>query len=109
MNFDQLRKNCQTDIYKNKQPYVKSIKGQKSFYDLEEERIHTEYTQHCREAVQDVLGPVTDKQFGILFSKAWEDGHSSGYYEVVQYLEDLVYFIREWNSEKVALESSFCR
>ena len=97
MDFSELRDNCRTDVYKNKQLYVRSTKEQKSFYALEQERIRNEYTKHCRGAVEGVLGSVTDKQFGILFHEAWERGHSCGYGEVVQYLEDLVYFIKDFN------------
>ena len=97
MDFRQLNENCRADVYKNKQPYVKSTKEQKSFYALEEERIHKEYIQDCRWAAESVLGTVTDKQFGILFNEAWSRGHSSGYYEVVNCLENLVYFIQDFN------------
>jgi len=100
MNFDELRENCRSDLYKNKQPYVKRIPGQVSFYEMEDARIRDEYNKHCREAVQHVLGPITDKQFGLLFGKAWENGHPSGRYEVAQELEDLTYFIREWKEEE---------
>lgn len=97
MNFSQLNENCRTDVYKNKQPYVRSTGNQESFYALEEERIHKDFTEHCRLAAESVLGTMTDKQFGILFNEAWARGHSSGYYDVVSCLENLVYFIQDFN------------
>lgn len=35
---------------------------------------------------------LTDKQFGVIYDKAYEDGHSAGYDEVGQHFQDLYYF-----------------
>ena len=35
---------------------------------------------------------LTDKQFGIIYDKAYEDGHSAGYDEVGLHFQDLYYF-----------------
>ena len=35
---------------------------------------------------------LTDKQFGIIYHKAYEDGHSAGYDEVGLHFQDLYYF-----------------
>lgn len=38
---------------------------------------------------------VNDKQMDIIFSKAWEAGHSSGYMEVFNEVEELLEFIAD--------------
>ena len=35
---------------------------------------------------------LTDKQFGVIYGKAYEDGHSTGYDEVGLHFQDLYYF-----------------
>lgn len=35
---------------------------------------------------------LTDKQFGVIYGKAYEDGHSAGYDEVGLHFQDLYYF-----------------
>lgn len=35
---------------------------------------------------------LTDKQFGIIYDKAYEDGHPAGYDEVGLHFQDLYYF-----------------
>jgi len=35
---------------------------------------------------------LTDKQFGVIYDKAYEDGHSAGYDEVGLHFQDLYYF-----------------
>ena len=35
---------------------------------------------------------LTDKQFGVIYAKAYEDGHSAGYDEVGLHFQDLYYF-----------------
>ena len=35
---------------------------------------------------------LTDKQFGVIYGKAYEDGHSVGYDEVGLHFQDLYYF-----------------
>lgn len=42
--------------------------------------------------LRDDYPELTDKQFGIIYDKAYEDGHSTGYDEVGLHLQDLYYF-----------------
>ena len=45
----------------------------------------------------DINGKVlTNAQLGIIISKAYEDGHSDGYYQVIQEAEDLTSLIRDF-------------
>ena len=42
--------------------------------------------------LRDDYPELTDKQFGIIYDKAYEDGHSTGYDEVGLHFQDLYYF-----------------
>ena len=42
--------------------------------------------------LRDDYPELTDKQFGIIYDKAYEDGHSAGYDEVGLHFQDLYYF-----------------
>lgn len=42
--------------------------------------------------LRDDYPELTDKQFSIIYDKAYEDGHSAGYDEVGLHFEDLYYF-----------------
>jgi hypothetical protein len=39
----------------------------------------------------------TPKQQAILYHKAWQDGHSSGYSEVLMHLQELVDLVDSFN------------
>ena len=40
---------------------------------------------------------LTEKQSAVLFSKAWEDGHSGGIQEVINYFDELVGIVLRFN------------
>ena len=42
--------------------------------------------------LRDDYPELTDKQFGVIYGKAYEDGHSAGYDEVGLHFQDLYYF-----------------
>lgn len=42
----------------------------------------------------------TPKQQAILYTKAWQDGHSYGYSEVLLYLQELVDLVDQFNEAK---------
>ena len=42
--------------------------------------------------LRDDYPELTDKQFGVIYDKAYEDGHSAGYDEVGLHFQDLYYF-----------------
>lgn len=46
--------------------------------------IHSEYSSE-----------LTDAAFTVIFNKAWEDGHSSGHYRVVELVDELTDFVLE--------------
>ena len=52
----------------------------------------------------DVKGP-TQAQVGVIFSRAYADGHSSGYYEVITHAQELVEFINDF-LEKAKIKDS---
>ena len=48
----------------------------------------------------EVKGEVTDNQFDTVFYKAWEFGHSSGYSEVLYYLDELLDIVKAFKAEE---------
>ena len=55
---------------------------------------NAEIEVNFRQAVFKDLGIQRNKKRDILFAKAWEQGHSGGYYEVYQCALDLVDLIK---------------
>lgn len=41
---------------------------------------------------------LTSKQSAVLFSKAWEDGHSGGIQEVINHFDELVGIVLQFNA-----------
>jgi hypothetical protein len=50
----------------------------------------------CFEWAYTEIGGLTEEKFKIIWDKAWEDGHSSGYYEVTIKLEEMVGLIKNF-------------
>ena len=63
------------DVFRNRQR-----EGEASAVDLWMKELRADYPE------------LTDKQFGIIYDKAYEDGHSAGYDEVGLHFQDLYYF-----------------
>jgi hypothetical protein len=97
MNFEELKNNCKNGMYENKMPYMKKIRDQPSFFDSEQKRIDNLFYKHCCESVETLLNPIICYgQFQLLFNKAWKEKHSEGIYAVIEFLEELTYWIYEW-------------
>ena len=58
----------------------KQTKGEIAAAELWMKELRTDYLE------------LTDKQFGVIYGKAYEDGHSAGYDEVGLHFQDLYYF-----------------
>ena len=63
------------DVFRNRQR-----EGEHAAVDLWMKELRDDYPE------------LTDKQFGIIYDKAYEDGHSAGYDEVGLHFQDLYYF-----------------
>lgn len=50
--------------------------------------------------VREYFSELPDEQFNILYSEAYEDGHSAGYDEVFMYMEEYLSFIEKFNAAK---------
>ena len=53
-------------------------------------RLYKEFEKDCRDAVEKILGKITNKQFNIVFSKVWEDNFLQGHYKVICCLDEVV-------------------
>ena len=62
----------------------------KAAYGAEEGRLHQEF----RQDIADEFGVADNPKFDKCFAKAWEDGHSAGYYEVYNVFSELVELIK---------------
>jgi hypothetical protein len=78
-------------LYKNNLPYASRHEDVKTWqaYQKEDARVHTLFEKDLFED----LGITDHPKKGLLFSKAWEMGHSSGYHEVYTVAQDLVELI----------------
>jgi len=67
----------------------------KEDWDREEARIGSEFRLDCRREFEGAIGfALRDTAWSAVFSKAWEDGHSSGHHEVITHLLDMVDFVK---------------
>jgi hypothetical protein len=73
--------------YDTKLPYFsyKENSAKRAEYDVDQNRLHEEFTKDALASVKLSDHPNAQK----IFDKAWEDGHSSGYKSVYSELEDL--------------------
>ena len=106
MKYDELYKKTQGGEYNSKLPYppfrsvpkdhevadkrVQSDQEMKRAWRDDEHRLKLLFEVDLRKYLEYELGrPITDDQFVSLFRQAWEDGHSSGYGEVLIYASNL--------------------
>jgi hypothetical protein len=62
----------------------------KNAYRTDENRLEALFRADLREYLEVTIGKkLTEKQWGAIFSKAWEDGHSAGYHEVLQEADEI--------------------
>ena len=74
---------------KEKIPTEKSKLAYDAFNAKQKELEHLA-SEHFIQRLKDYFNELSPSQFILCWSKAWEDGHSSGYDEVANYLEDYV-------------------
>ena len=82
-----IENNIESGKYNNTLPWGKQ--GERRAYHEEEARLTALFKKDCLAE----LGLVAHPKADLLFSKAWENGHASGYSDVLywmQYLSDLI-------------------
>lgn len=108
MNINTIIEKYNNGEYRNNLPYPsrpgkKATVEQVQKYNNAKEAYNTEENKKCQEFVKDLhdcFPELSDKQFNVLFAKAWESGHSSGYYQVAYDFDELESFITEFNNAK---------
>jgi len=87
-----IEEKIRMDYYRSKLPYAskKANPEVNEAYHKESNRLHNEFMNDLREYAQGVLGPLSDDQFGAFFSYVWSEGHSSGYYDVLNHAHDII-------------------
>lgn len=93
-----ISKKIMTDYYKTKLPWPDFSRKQQPFeharmrraYQDDQRRLEEEFK---RDALEDV-GMTGHPKAELLWSKAWDLGHSAGYGEVYNYLADLVELVK---------------
>ncbi len=48
-----------------------------------------------RNYIRHAIPKATQRTVGLVYRRAWEEGHSYGYSEVLNYASDIVYFMNE--------------
>lgn len=71
---------------------LKSYDEDLSWYRSESSRLHTEFMDKLKKDYD-----LSDKPFDLIWSKAWERGHSAGLHEVYHEFDDLFEFLIKWS------------
>lgn len=107
MDFTKLSDKINNKDYNSKLPYPshpanneyeKALKKEALYnYRVDNNRLYEIFKADLHSYVESELGKtLTDKQWTAIFDKAWEDGHSSGYYDVLYYTSDIVDIVKEF-------------
>jgi hypothetical protein len=105
MNYDEIYNKINHKYYSTKleypsykvnNEYEKSLRKEALFlYREDENRLHKLFTIDLRLYAEYELGRfLTDKQWDAIFNKAWSDGHSSGYGDVLSYISELIDIVK---------------
>lgn len=96
MDHTEIQDNITNGVYTNKVPYAtrRSNQYQHTAYQIKEQKLQKLFQEHTKQYIISELGGVTDTQFGVMFSKAWDDGHAYGYQEVLNKVSELIDFIK---------------
>ena len=62
------------------------LKMERTNYREDAGRLFVEFKDDCRAYATSRLGILTEKAWNSIWTHAWDEGHSSGYHEVLQYL-----------------------
>jgi len=108
MNYSELRDKIDDGDYETKLPYppyrpagIERKKNAVSDRDMldeykeDERQLESAFKSDLRSCIENKLGVViTEEQFRVIFSKAWEEGHFNGYGEVLECAGELVDVIK---------------
>jgi hypothetical protein len=111
MDYDMLCEKAQEGAYKSKLPYPgvdtteklsdEECQKMKKAYRKDDGRLYNEFRDDCRAYIEYELGKkINDEQFAAVFTRAWDDGHSAGYLEVVFNLEGLMDIVKAFVKKK---------
>jgi hypothetical protein len=101
MTVEELHRKLHANAYRNTLPYARvglstgqadmaEVSARAKAYQTEEARLHAEFRADLESAYETTGNPKKD----LLFSKAWDIGHSAGFAEVASYYGDLVELVR---------------
>ncbi|MCK5235610.1 MAG: hypothetical protein KAR06_01385 [Deltaproteobacteria bacterium] len=100
MDFDGVRFKNRNGGYTNNLPCRIGHFEERRKYREAAAEIRARFEEDLREAVNTrVKRELSDEQWKPFFNKAWEDGHSNGYNEVIIYADDLCDVIRPFVKE----------
>lgn len=88
-SFDTLAEARKFSI--NIQHYVKN-KDELDRFKKKQQDLESKAVNYWQKALRDEYSHISDNVFNLCYSKAYEDGHSSGYNEVANYMIDYVEF-----------------
>lgn len=103
MDYETIRQNIENKVYDSKVEYSKFPRKNNPkewsdairAYSLSDMEGTKQFKKDCRAYIETVIGkPITDKQYNTIFDKAWEDGHASGYSDILSCLDDLLDVVR---------------
>lgn len=63
----------------------------------------TEFMSDLGDLAQSEIPDITVKEFGLIYSRAWSDGHSAGYHDVLIVFNELLHLVKELYSVHDAL------
>jgi len=93
LTHDEFYDKIENEDYESKLEYASRMHDveKNRLYRKDDRRLYDEYKKDLRRYLDTELGlRLTDKQFQAVFDKVWEDGHSSGYSEVLIYAGRLI-------------------
>jgi len=104
MNYDELHKKINAGEYSSTlfyPPYRKGKEERKRYlepdtaskkdWNQDTHRLVQMFKADLKNYAETELGkPLTDTQLEVIWNKAWEDGHSSGYNEVLIYADEII-------------------
>ena len=103
MTYEELRAKIETKVYDSKLPYpsYEEVKSGRINREKDREMKKAQRVDRCRlrvvfandlkEYCETVLGKkLSRKQFEAIYNYAWEEGHSSGYEEVLIYADGIL-------------------
>jgi len=78
------------DNYADRERHLTADQEMKEARKNDKHQLKEAFTADLRQYIEHELGTITNDQFNAIFDKAWEDGHSSGYSEVLIYADDII-------------------